>query len=55
MPSDPEDKSNPDDPLKVEIGAVAKAEAAAKYERKTQVSITVPEGHCHVNRKFAGQ
>ena len=31
------------DPSKVELGAVAKAEASAKYERNTQVSIAVPE------------
>jgi hypothetical protein len=43
MQSDADDKEDSSDPLKVEIGAVAKAEAAAKYERKTQVSITVPE------------
>ena len=43
MPSDPADKKDASNALKVEVGAVAKAEAAAKYERKTQVSITVPE------------
>jgi|GEM_PF-6314147 len=38
-----DDKEDSGSPVKVELGAVAKAEAAAKYERKTEVSITVPE------------
>jgi hypothetical protein len=43
MQSTPDDKEDSTDPLKVEVGAVAKAEASAKYERKTQVSVVVPE------------
>jgi hypothetical protein len=44
MHSDADDRKDSDSSsVKVEVGAVAKAEAAAKYERKTHVSITVPE------------
>jgi hypothetical protein len=37
MHSDADDKEETSDPLKVELGAVAKVSAVAKYERKTEV------------------
>jgi hypothetical protein len=43
MSSDPDGQKDLEDSLKIEVGAVVKAEAAAKYERKTEISIEVPE------------
>jgi hypothetical protein len=49
MHSDADDKEETSDPLKVELGAVAKVSAVAKYERKTEVSIEVPEDVTRAN------
>jgi hypothetical protein len=49
MHSDADDKEETSDPLKVELGAVAKVSAVAKYEHKTEVSIEVPEDVTRAN------